>query len=180
MDQHKQGSGYFGFNVVGGQGTEFQMFQNRVVEGMLVGAPTNASTQATGTGASDYNCNIAAGILVCNGKKTEFAAQADYDIGTATTGNAILANGQSMVVSLVVHCSVITGLVTLQAIRGTIATTGSQVAPTKATIEAKLAPNTFWFKLADVTVNRTGDTTVTQSYNNLVRPCLVPEIVNAL
>lgn len=164
--------GRFGFGVVGGEGHEFQLFGNRIVQGMLVGAPTNASTQVTGTGAYDYNVNIAAGLLVCNDVVKEYAAQADYDVDHGAAANLVV--GQSIVYSIVAYRSKGDGEVRLLSIPGVVATTGSQVAPPTATIEAKLADDTFYFKVADVTFNRTGDEAVTYSVNNAVRPTMVP------
>lgn len=157
-------------NPIGGVGVETQLLNNRVITGMMVGAPSTASTQATGTGASDFNVNIAAGILAVDGHPIEFAAQADFDLASA--GAALMASGQSILVDIVAYRSVADGVIRLRGIRGAAATTGSQVAPTDAEIDAKIeAP---WWRLARVTVNRTGDTTVTQSYSNVVRPaCIV-------
>jgi hypothetical protein len=169
-------TGNLGFGKVGGVGVEYEVFGNRVITGMLVGVPTTASTQVTGAGASDFNVNIAAGILAAGNIVKEFAAQADYDLASAAA--AIIANGQSIVVSIIAYTSVADGVVRLRTIRGTVATTGSQVAPTDAVIAASLGTGTFWWKLADCTVNRTGDTTVTQSYNNAVRPSLIPKTVH--
>ena len=165
------GTGRFGFGIVGGVGVESQIFQNRVIEGMLVGVPTTASTQVTGTGAYDYNVNIATGLLAVDGTVKEYAAQVDYDVGSGAVANLIV--GQSMVYSIIAYKSRGDGAVYMKSVPGAAATTGAQVAPTDAVIEAGLATGTFWWRLADVTINRTGDTTVTQSQNNTVRPTLI-------
>ncbi len=170
-------TGNLGFGKAGGVGVEYEIFGNRVIVGMLVGTPTTASTQVTGAGASDFNVNIAAGILAVNGVVKEYAAQADYDLASAAAN--IITNGQSIVVAIVAFVSTADGVVRLRAIRGAAATTGSQVAPTDAAISAKFGDGTFWFRLADCTVNRTGDTTLTQSYNNAVRPTLIPKTVHS-
>lgn len=152
----------------GGFALESETRANLVHHGMLVGAPTNASTQVTGTGASDYNVNIAAGILAVDGTIKEYAAQADYDLASSATG--LLASGESFIVSIVAYKNILTGVVGLRNFAGAAATTGAQVAPTDAEITAGFGANTVWYRLADCTVNRTGATTVTQSYNNTVRP----------
>jgi len=165
------GVGRFGFGIVGGVGVESQIFQNRVIEGMLVGVPTTPSSQVTGAGAYDFNADIATGLLAVDGTVKEYAVQADYDVGSGAA--AILIVGQSVVYSIIAYKSKGDGVVYMKSVQGVVATTGLQVAPTDAAIEANLADGTFWYRLANVTVNRTGDTTVTQSQDNTVRPTLI-------
>lgn len=166
------GIGRFGFGVAGGEGHEFQLFGNRIVQGMFAGAPTTASTQATGTGAYAYRADIDKGILVCSDVAVEYAVQADYAIDSGATAN--LVSGESIVYSIIAFRSRADGNVRIMSIPGAAAITDSQVAPTAAEIETFLELDTFYYKICDVTINRTGDTTVTQAQNNLVRPLLVP------
>lgn len=161
---------------VGGRGIEFEHFANRVITGMLVGAPTSASTQATGaSGASDYNVDITPGILAVDGVALEFAVQADFAIGN---DSAEMIVGQSKIYTIIAVKSLMQAAPRLQVVKGAAATTGAQVAPTDDEIDAMFADNTKWFRLAEVTVNRTADTTVTQSQNNAKRPLLIPETVH--
>jgi hypothetical protein len=183
MDQNlnRAGSGNFGFNVVGGQVSDHQLFQNRIVDGMFVGTPTTASAQATGTGAFSYRVNVEKGIAIVNGKIKEYAAQADLVLQSGTTGNAILAVGQSINYSIVLFYNLGDNTIVQRIFKGAVATTGAQLFPTKAEIEAGFAPGTVWFRLANVTVNRTGDVdTMTFVYDNTVRPLLIPQTVQTL
>jgi len=64
---------------------------------------------------------------------------------------------------------------TILVVRGAAATTGSQVAPTNAAIQTAvdlLTSGAPWVKLGETTLNRTGNTTVTQTYDNTQRPSL--------
>lgn len=157
---------------------------NCVVTGLLASAPTSASTQATGaTGATALNVNISAGIVAVNGQLKEFTAAVDTSLWDTTVytgddsgaGTTTLTNGKSAIVTLVAASSSATrgsGTITLVQVHGATATTGAQVAATDAEIQTKVGASLPWVKIAEVTVNRTGDTTVTQSQNNILRPAL--------
>ena len=169
---NKSGTGHFGFGVVGGA-PDFDLVKNRVVHGFLAYAPTTASTQATGAaGASAYRVNISHGVALVDGLALETAVQADYALATA---NGELIEGTSKVFSLVIYRSLGDNVPRLVLYKGAAATTGAQVSQTDTEIAAHFAAGTVWYKIADITVNRTGDTTVTQTQNNLVGPLLRPE-----
>jgi hypothetical protein len=57
-------------------------------------------------------------------------------------------------------------------VKGTPDTTGTQVAPTDAEIQTAVGAGNDWVKIAECTLNRTGDTTVTESQDNTGRPVL--------
>lgn len=141
---------------------------NRVHSGLLAGAPTTASDQATGTGAVDWNANISAGIVSVGGVIREFAAVADFDVYHDTS--QLMADGKSAIAAIVAKN--VAGTITCVSVVGTPATTGAQVAPTDAVITAAVGAANSWVKLAEVTLNRTGDKTVTQSEDNSPRPVL--------
>jgi hypothetical protein len=145
------------------------IFENKV-DGAFVVAPTTPSTQATGTGAFDYNVNILDGLYVVCGEIKQQDLVANYDVDHGSTGNAILIVGESVVYSLVVFLNSFDGIVYLKALRGTIAVTANVLPLTDAEIEAMLGVDTQWFRLADCQVNRPSDTACTQTYNNKVRP----------
>lgn len=172
----RAGAGLFGFGVLGGMGVEAFINKNRVVQGLLVGAPSTASTQATGTGASDFNANITAGLLVVDGVLKEYAAQADFDVASSVAQQ--MASGQSRIYSIVAYRSTGTGDVALRVFAGAAATTGEQVPVTRETIVDGFSVDTSWFEIARVTVNRTADQTLTQTYDNSVRPVLVAKTVH--
>lgn len=141
--------------------------QNRVEAGLLAGTPTTASTQITGTGNTTWNVNVAAGVVVVGGVAKDLAAAADTAIHS---GSQLVTNGQSCAAALVAKN--VSGTVTVVAVKGTAATTGSQAAPTDAAIQTAVGAGNAWVKLAECTLNRTGDTTVTQSQDNTKRPML--------
>lgn len=161
--------------LTGGRGVEFQHFANRIVQGMMVLTPTNASTQATGTGALDLNVDIELGILAVGSTVREYDAQADYAL---LNESGALVDGESLIMAIVAYKSRGDNTIYLLNVKGAAAITGSQVAPTDAEIEVSFAADTYWMKIAEVTVNRTGDTSVTQSQDNTVRNTLVPGTVH--
>lgn len=132
-----------------------------VMDGLRSGAPSTGSTQASGVGNTDWNVNVAAGAVVCNGVEKEFAAQADYDVHS---GSLLLADGESVYAWLVAKEAA--GTVSMDVVKGAAATTGEQIAPTDAEITAAVT-HANWTKLGKLLVNRTGDTTLTQSQSNL-------------
>lgn len=169
------GIGPLNFGIVGGLAPEGQLWLNYIPNGLLVKDPTTSSAQLTGTGNGTYRYNIDAGIIHVDSTIKEFPAAADQLLEPA--GN-IMANGYSKVYSVIAWRNPDTSAVALKVIPGTAALTGSQVAPSVADVEAALMPSAAWVLIANVTVNRTGDTTVTQSTDNTVRPSLVPQTVN--
>jgi hypothetical protein len=141
--------------------------QNRVSTGLTAGAPTTGSSQLTGTGATTWNVNVAAGVVVVAGVAKDLAAAADTSIHASTQ---LVTNGQSCIAALVAKN--VSGTISVVAVKGSAATTGAQVAPTDAAIQTAVGAGNAWVKLAECTINRTGDTTVTQSQDNSKRPML--------
>jgi hypothetical protein len=132
-----------------------------VVEGLMAVAPTTPSTQATGVGNTLWNAgNIAAGWVEVGGVLKNFALQDDFNIHTGSflTG---LTSGKSCVAAIV--CKNVTGTVTMVAVKGAPATTGTQVAPTTAEIQTAVGSGNKWCKVMECLLNRTGDVTVTES-----------------
>ena len=171
-----QNDGALGFGVVGVINPEWNLNRNRVVHGLLVSAATTtASSQITGDGATDVNVDIAAGILMVDGQAKELAYQDSAALADATP---LMDAGESGVVAIVAFRSQGDGVVRLRNINGVAATTGAQVALPDADIAALFGNYTYWFKIADVTVNRTADTTLTETYDNTVRPLLVGATVH--
>lgn len=144
-------------------------FKN-MLDGCLLAAPSTPSSQASGVGNTLWNVNIGSGTKIVNGVALNQAEVADETIhsGSLLTG---LINGTSAITAIVAYG--VSG--TILAVTGTPATTGSQVAPTDAEIQAAvdlLTADAPWVKLGETTLNRTGDTTVTQTYDNTKRPLL--------
>jgi hypothetical protein len=134
-----------------------------VLQGILADAPTTPSSQATGAGTLDWNVDLSAGFAAVNGVNGEFGAQADYSV---VNGATPIVDGNSIVAALVAEETA--GTVSLQVVLGTSAVTGSEVPPTDAEITTGVG-HSRWAKVAELTINRTGDTTVTQSQSNGAR-----------
>lgn len=145
--------------------------RNRVIYGLDSAAPTTASTQATGvSGNLAVRINLAAGAAMVAAVVKKFAAAADTVLFASAPSPII--TGQSMVFSVVVFLNA-AGVLTLLSVPGLAATTGLQLAPGKTAVNAAVglaANNTqlHWIKLCDVTVNRTADTTLTQTQDDTV------------
>lgn len=140
-------------------------FNDRLSTGGIVKAPTTPSTQATGTGATAWRINVDALVAVVDAATKELVAQADVVVHSATQ---LVTDGQSCKAAVVLKVAA-DGTASIVTVKGAAATTGSQVAPTNAAIQAGVGAGLPWLKLAEVTINRTADTTVTQSYDNTKR-----------
>ncbi len=139
----------------------------RNVQGGLASAPTTPSTQATGAGITVWRVNLSHIIAMIGGNTFEQVATADYVIHD-TTQYPSLDSLDSAVASLVLKRAA-NGTITLIVVKGAAAVTPAQVAPTDAEIQTAVGAGLQWLRLADCTINRTADTTVTQSQDNKVR-----------
>jgi hypothetical protein len=66
----------------------------------------------------------------------------------------------------------VSGTITIVPVKGTVADVGSAVPPIDSVIQAAVGANNEWVKIGEVTLSRTGDTTVAESKNSLQRPIL--------
>lgn len=125
-------------------------------------APSTASTQATGAGATAWRVNCAARTVSLGSASASISAAADFSIHSATQ---LAANGQSCRARLVAKN--VSGVISVVAVKGTAATTGTETAPSDATVQAAVGAGNAWLQLADVMISRTGDTTVTQTQDSV-------------
>jgi hypothetical protein len=137
---------------------------SRLVQGGRVVDPTTGSTQATGNGATAWRVDIGEIMAELGGVAFEQDADADYVIHSATE---LVNDGESCIAAIVLKND--GGTVSVDHVKGTADTTGDEIAPTDAEIQADLGADVKWLRLADCTLNRTADTTVTQSQDNTVR-----------
>jgi hypothetical protein len=149
--------------------------KNRVLGHVRALDPTTASTQLTGsTGVTEVRVNLPSMTVCVNGTQKEFAAEADRVLHDTTvytgSGSTTLTSGKSAIITIVAENAA--GTVALKNIKGATATTGAQVAPTDTIIAAGCTSGAAWVKLFNVTINRTGDTTITQSQDSTVQPTL--------
>lgn len=162
--------------IIGGVGIEFHHFANRVIQGMAVKAPTNASTQGTGTsGTLDGNVDIEWGMLAVGSQVKEYAVQADFAV---IDGDGIIQTGEAIVIDIVAYLSKGDNVIYLKAFAGAAALAANAVCPTDAQIEAYFAVDTAWMKIGQTKISRTADTTLVQTYDNTVRNTLVPGTVH--
>lgn len=167
--------GYLGYGIVGGQPAEAQLFDNLIPNGVLIQPSSTGSSQVTGAGDGTYIYDITAGLVHVGGYIKEFAVAADQALETPAD---IMASGYSKVYAIIVWLHPETEAVALKVVPGTKALTGAQVAPTVAEIEATIHVGATWVHLANMTIARTGDTTVTEAVDNTVRPSLIPQSPN--
>jgi hypothetical protein len=144
--------------------------RNRTLGGVRLLEPTTPSSQLTGAGGFlTWNVDLEAGFVTVGGVLAEIAEVGDLALNT---GAALVTNGQSCIAAVVAKN--VGGTVSIDKVLGAAAATGAQVAPNDAAITAVVGAS--WIKLAECLINRTGDTTVTQSQNNLVRPALAVNV----
>jgi hypothetical protein len=143
--------------------------RNKVLAGGIGADPTTPSSQLTGTGDTTWQCDHSAVEGIVDGVLGAAAAGVDLAIhsGSFLTG---LVVGASCVAAIVLKND--TGVISVDVVVGTPATTGAQKAPTDAEIQTALGAGVEWIRLFESTINRTADTTVTESQNNQVRPIL--------
>jgi hypothetical protein len=148
-------------------------FRNSVHRGGQVTDPTTGSSQLTGTGNTTWNIDTTELMAAVDGVTVELALTADTAIhsGSFLTG---LADGSSCIAAVVLKN--VAGTITMVTVKGTPAVTGTQVPPTDAEIQTAVGAGNEWIKLAHSTINRTGDTTVTESQDNTFRPMLAINI----
>jgi hypothetical protein len=139
--------------------------KNCVQTGVLVGAPTTASTHAD-AGAFDFNVDITPGIVVVNGVLAEIAKTVDFDVAHDTE-SPIDATDTGIVYAIV--AAEADGTVTLAAVTGAAA--AEPEAPTDEAITTAVGHKN-WVRIATTKVVRTGAATITQTYDNSVRPSL--------
>ncbi len=139
--------------------------KNHVQTGVLVGAPTTASTHAD-AGTFDFNVDITPGIVVVNGVLAEIAKTEDFDVAHDDE-SPIGAEDTGIVYAIVAGEA--EGAVTLVAVAGAAA--AEPEAPTDEAITTAVGHKN-WVRIATTTVVRTGAATITQTYDNSVRPSL--------
>jgi hypothetical protein len=162
--------GRMGQGAVPGMPVEGYLFKNWI-HGVFLEIPTNASTQATGTGDGVFRYNQTAGVVTVDGTSLNVVDAADVLCETA--GN-IMANTYSRVYTIIAWKHPTTGVVALKTVEGTVALTAAAVRSTNAEIEAGLVLGSRWVLIGTVKMNRTGDTACTQAQDNSERPLGVP------
>lgn len=140
-------------------------FNDRLMTGGLVKVATTVSTQAAGAAATAWRVNVDAVVAVVDGVTKELVNQVDVVIHSATQ---YLVNGQSAIAAVVLKVAA-DGTASIVTVKGTAATTGTQVAPTDAAIQTAVGAGLPWLKLGETTLSRTADTVVAQTWDNTKR-----------
>ena len=127
-----------------------------VADGLIIGAPTNPSTQAVDPGAViEWNANIAAGYAFANAVGMYWAAQVDFKV---STGAKRMDIAQAMYAWIVIKENG-AGVVAMHVVLGTAAALGAEVIPNDAAIDASVT-HARWCKLALCHASRTADAVV--------------------
>ncbi len=140
---------------------------NVLVDGGVVKDPTTPSSQLTGAAATTWNVDVEALTAIVNSVNGQVAVAADEAIHDTTE---LVEDGESCYAYALLSES--GGTIALEYVKGAAAVTGLQVAPTDAEILAGVT-GTNWVKLALCLINRTADTTVTQTQDLSCRGMLV-------
>lgn len=151
---------------------------NRVVSGINYTAPTTPAAQPSGANPASWRYNLVGGLFVLSGTtKAHLMGSPSYadlsvcDPAGGSPNSPILAVGQS-VITVFVGATYSSSVIGITSVVGTPATTGQQVVPTDAEILVGLTGRGYsapYIRVAKLTLNRTGDTTVTQSQDNTWR-----------
>jgi hypothetical protein len=141
------------------------------LQGLMASTPTTASTQATGAGGvTAWRVNYSTGLVMLVSPTAgqvlaEMPAVADLVLQNA---GGLVTAGQSVIASI--YAKQVAGVTTIGFVMGAAAATGTQVAPTDGQLQAAAGAANPFIRIADCTLNRTGDLTLTQSQNNAARP----------
>lgn len=130
-----------------------------------VSDPSSASTQGAGAaGVTEWRVDVAAvrTQIQEGGAEVRRNLPAVPDVVVHDTTN-LLQIGESCVAAIVVKADA--GVVSLDAVKGAVATTGAEVPPSKAVINAAVGHGN-WLRLGNTTINRTADVVVTQAHDN--------------
>jgi hypothetical protein len=144
-------------------GTSATLRTGGIVPLRLLTDPSTGSSQLTGEGNTTWNVKIAAHECEVGGVNKVFAEQDDFSVhaGSYLAG---FANGTSCIAAIVNKN--VSGTVSTVAVKGTPATTGSEVAPTDTEIQAAVGAANAWVKVGEITLERDGDTSVAESQQN--------------
>lgn len=145
----------------------FAFLACHAVGGIVADGGTTQGTGTNGTLNFDVDTTAVVDSLI-NGEVHVLAAQTDAD---ATGGAAVLwgaTSGKSLVAAVVLSGGAGNDTPAIASVMGAVAATGSQVSPSDDAIDTALG-HSNWTRLSDMTINRTGDVTVTFSFDNAAR-----------
>lgn len=135
------------------------------VLGLIGGAPTTPSSQASGTGAIDWNVDFDKGEVRIGDYSASFAAAADYDVYHAA--GQLVAASESVYARIV--AKLVTTTVSLVVVVGTQAATGEEEIPTDAEVQAALGAGVEWVDVCLCHLARNSTTGLTQTEQSTYR-----------
>lgn len=133
--------------------------KGRALNGILLGGlltDPGSSAQGAGTGATTWNIDHSALDVLVNALYAHVAAATPFSVHAAT---CLVTTGQSVYAWLVAQN--VGGVITVVAVTGTAATTGSEAIPTDAAITAVCGA--YWVKLGLLHLTRDGGVGLTQT-----------------
>jgi len=131
-----------------------------VVTGLTIGTPSSSNSQASGTGATVWRVNIAAGIVRVDGVELAQGAQADFSLHAT---DCLVAASQDCWARVLEQNSA--GTLSTVVVLGTAAATGLAVEPTDAEVDTALSALP-WIELGRALLSRNSGTTLTVVYDH--------------
>jgi hypothetical protein len=142
---------------------------NRVhASGVGSKAPTTPSAQFSGAGGiTEWRIDLDPIVVTVDGDVGQIAAQTDLVIHDTTN---LLQIGQSIMAAVVAKN--VAGVISLEIVKGAVATTGTEQEAGDAAITAAVGAGNHWVQISDLTLSRTADTVLDQNQDNSARPIL--------
>ena len=145
------------------------------------------STQASGANATlNFDADVTRIVdLVIDGVPKEMAVGVDIDADAGTPIAWGATSGKAVVFAIVIDGGAANDGAAWVAAPGDVAATAAVESPTDAVVEDAIG-HSHWIRVADVTIVRTGDTTLTFTADHTVRPVVpkwrgnIPESESAL
>lgn len=146
-------------------------FLNHVESGLVIAAPTTASTHAD-AGPFDYNVNLSAGMITAGGYRDEPVAAADVDVASGAGTAPVGATTCDIIYTIVAVGDKTTHAITYVAVPGTKNTAALAAAPLASVIQAAVGAGNYWVRLGTTRIHRSGAAAITQTYTNVEKPRL--------
>lgn len=162
------------FGVVGDIGSLETLGKTGLHRGVAIEVPADPSTGTSS--AYDFNVNLNRCVGTIDETPFEVTPAADVDLASAASATP-LADGESIIYTLVAWKSKGDGVIRTKWVAGAIAVDASCVRAVIADIEAGWADGTVYMFLGETKLNQSDGTTVVQTYNNTVAPVMMPDYV---
>jgi len=139
-------------------GARFQVYGFHITDG------TTPSTQATGAGNLAVRANVGEGYVVIDGHyREQFQPIIDNNIAAAYAAGLVAGGARYLSIAVVAWLNRLTGTINIGTFKGSPSTTVLGGMASMATILGVIGTDNPAIVLGDINMDRTGDTTVTQS-----------------